>query len=95
MNKNDDWREEFDTIEDFLELLDIPGSSSGMFGRTSSGTIRNLMSDNDALTERVKVLEAALQDMLDCVDEDLVQDAELEHLEKTFVFAINLLKADK
>lgn len=39
------WRDSFDSIEDFCLILDKPSTASGALGRVASFTIRELLSD--------------------------------------------------
>jgi len=50
------------------------------------------INSHDAMAEQIKELKAALVEVLDCVDQDLVEDADSVRLEKAFCFAIKALK---
>ena len=56
------WSEEFNSLKDFIELLNIPSNASGMFGRTAATTIIELEAERDALQARIKQLEAELEE---------------------------------
>ena len=43
------WSEDFDCLQDFIDLLNIPDNASGMYGRTAAATIIELEAERDAL----------------------------------------------
>ena len=44
-----DWEESFETLQDFIDLLSIPGNQSGALGRVAAKTIIRLQKEVDDL----------------------------------------------
>jgi len=57
MSNKKAWSEEFNSLKDFIMLLNIPSNASGMFGRTAATTIIELEAERDAL--QVKLIATA------------------------------------
>ncbi len=74
MNDKRAWSEEFNSLKDFIDVLNTPNNSSGMFGRTAAATIIELEAERDAL--RLKLIETAqeLNCMIDMANAKIEQN---------------------
>ncbi len=74
------------------EQLGFEITSSECNSEEAVNGICHAINSHDAMAEQIKELKAALVEVLDCVDQDLVEDADSVRLEKAFCFAIKALK---
>ena len=51
VNNESDWRESFDSLDDFCSNLDKPSNASGALGRMASSTIRELRGKLNQISE--------------------------------------------
>jgi hypothetical protein len=70
------WSEEFNSLKDFIELLNIPSNASGMFGRTAATTIIELEAERDALQARLGEAIDRIKDILKQDDGQAYKEAE-------------------
>ena len=70
------WSEEFNSLKDFIELLNIPSNASGMFGRTAATTIIELEAERDALQARLDEAIDRIKDILKQDDGQAYKEAE-------------------